>query len=76
MDDSVSGYGVSDCAASPEERVAVAIPVKNEEERLPACLRALAYQIDKFGRPLPPQTTRVIAFATTATTTAPILLDH
>jgi hypothetical protein len=30
----------------------VAIPVKDEAERLPACLGALAAQRDKFGRPL------------------------
>ena len=31
----------------------VAIPVKDEEERLPACLRALAQQCGRSGQPLP-----------------------
>ncbi len=34
-------------------RAVVAIPAKNEEERLGACLRALAVQQDGHGKPLP-----------------------
>jgi hypothetical protein len=41
----------------------VAIPVKDEEERLPACLRALAQQFDRLGRPIPPTLVRVVVFA-------------
>lgn len=39
----------------------VAIPVKNEAERLPACLAAIAGQSDRGGRPLP--RARVVVFA-------------
>jgi hypothetical protein len=41
----------------------VAIPVKDEEERLPACLRALAVQIDRSGQPIPAKQVRVVLFA-------------
>ena len=41
----------------------VAIPVRDEEERLPACLRALAQQRDRLGRPIPPRLVRVVVFA-------------
>jgi glycosyltransferase involved in cell wall biosynthesis len=41
----------------------VAVPVRDEEERLPACLRALARQRDRFGRPIPPIQVRVVVFA-------------
>ena len=41
----------------------VAIPVRDEEERLPACLRALAQQRDRFGQPIPPTLVRVVVFA-------------
>src|SRR5277367_1638061 len=41
----------------------VAIPVKDEEERLPACLRALALQLDRVGRPIPATLIRVVVFA-------------
>jgi hypothetical protein len=37
----------------------VAVPVKDEEERLPACLRALAHQFDPSGRPISPELLRV-----------------
>jgi hypothetical protein len=45
----------------------VAIPVKDEEERLPACLRALAHQLDRSGRPIPPELLRVALFANNCT---------
>ena len=45
----------------------VAIPVKDEEERLPACLRALAQQLDRSGRPIPPALVRVVVFANNCT---------
>jgi cellulose synthase/poly-beta-1,6-N-acetylglucosamine synthase-like glycosyltransferase len=45
----------------------VAIPVKDEEERLPACLRALAYQIDRSGQSIPPEHVRVALFANNCT---------
>jgi hypothetical protein len=41
----------------------VAIPVRDEQERLPACLRALALQRDRFGRSIPPMPVRVVVFA-------------
>jgi hypothetical protein len=41
----------------------VAIPVRDEEERLPACLRALARQRDRLGRAIPPTLVHVVVFA-------------
>ncbi|MGA8444467.1 MAG: glycosyltransferase [Roseiarcus sp.] len=41
----------------------VAIPVRDEEERLPACLRALAQQRDRLGQSIPPTLVRVVMFA-------------
>src|ERR1700742_3265824 len=41
----------------------VAIPVRDEEERLPACLRALARQRDRLGYAMPPTLVRVVVFA-------------
>jgi Glycosyl transferase family 2 len=40
----------------------VAIPVKDEEERLPACLRALSRQRDRSGQPIKPARVRVVVF--------------
>ena len=45
----------------------VAIPVKDEEDRLPACLRALAQQRDQLGRPIPPELVRIVIFAKNCT---------
>ena len=45
----------------------VAIPVKDEEERLPACLRALARQRDRSGRPIPPALISIVVFANNCT---------
>jgi Glycosyl transferase family 2 len=45
----------------------VAIPVRNEEERLPACLRALARQLDRSGQPIPPKAVRIVLFANNCT---------
>jgi hypothetical protein len=44
-------------------RCAVAIPVKDEADRLPRCLGALAAQRDKLGRPLAPESFCVFIFA-------------
>jgi Glycosyl transferase family 2 len=41
----------------------VAIPVRDEEDRLPACLRALAQQRDQSGRPIPPARVSIVVFA-------------
>jgi cellulose synthase/poly-beta-1,6-N-acetylglucosamine synthase-like glycosyltransferase len=41
----------------------VAIPVRDEEQRLPACLRALAQQRDQLGQPIPPTLVRIVVFA-------------
>jgi Glycosyl transferase family 2 len=43
--------------------VAIAIPVKDESERLAKCLAALARQKDEHGRPLDPKDYRVVVFA-------------
>src|SRR5271156_5331602 len=74
MFDDPSGAGVghspalfSEFVASTQPGFVVAIPVKDEEERLPACLRALARQRDRFGRPIPPTLIRVIVFANNCT---------
>ena len=40
----------------------IAIPVRDEEESLPACLRALAQQHDRLGRPIPPALVRIVLF--------------
>src|ERR1700733_6795573 len=45
----------------------VAIPVRDEEERLPACLGALAQQRDRLGGPIPPRLVRVVIFANNCT---------
>jgi hypothetical protein len=45
----------------------VAIPVRDEEERLPACLRALARQHDRLGRSIPPSLVRIVVFANNCT---------
>ena len=44
-------------------RCVVAIPVKNEAERLPACLAALADQRDRVGRPLERGLFGIVVFA-------------
>jgi hypothetical protein len=44
-------------------RFVVAIPVKDEQERVPACLRALAKQWDRSGRPISPASIRIVVFA-------------
>ena len=41
----------------------IAIPVRDEEERLPACLRALARQRDRSGRSISPTQVRIVVFA-------------
>ena len=71
MFDDPAGAGI---AAFPLPSVApnrpgfvVAIPVKDEEERLPACLRALAQQLDRSGQPIPPTLVRVVVFANNCT---------
>ena len=45
----------------------VAIPVRDEEERLPACLGALAQQRDQLGQPTPPTLVRIVVFANNCT---------
>lgn len=53
----------SGLAAPIRSGLVVAIPVKDEEERLPACLRALAQQRDQLGQPIPPPQVRIAVFA-------------
>ena len=45
----------------------VAIPVKDEEKHLPACLTALACQNDRSGRLIPPTRIRIVVFANNCT---------
>jgi cellulose synthase/poly-beta-1,6-N-acetylglucosamine synthase-like glycosyltransferase len=45
----------------------IAIPVRDEEERLPACLCALATQVDRIGQPIPPTLIRIVVFANNCT---------
>ena len=69
------GFGVGTyCRASElpsctnlAPRCVVAIPVKNEAERLPACLAALADQRDRLGRPLKRQVFGIVVFANNCT---------
>ena len=44
-------------------RCVVAIPVRDEEQRLPACLSALAGQHDRRGRPVAPESFGIVVFA-------------
>jgi cellulose synthase/poly-beta-1,6-N-acetylglucosamine synthase-like glycosyltransferase len=74
MFDDPSGVGVASSPmplpglASPiRPGFVVAIPVRDEEERLPGCLRALARQLDRSGQPLPPTAIRVVLFANNCT---------
>jgi hypothetical protein len=45
----------------------VAIPVRDEEQRLPACLHALARQRDRSARSISPTQVRVVLFANNCT---------
>src|SRR5271169_4489500 len=45
----------------------IALPVRDEEERLPRCLRALAQQFDRLGQPIPPALVRIVVFANNCT---------
>ena len=70
MFDDPSGAGVAAFPLLPSGLVSptkpsfvVAIPVRDEEERLPACLRALAQQRDQLGQPIPPPQIRIALFA-------------
>jgi cellulose synthase/poly-beta-1,6-N-acetylglucosamine synthase-like glycosyltransferase len=72
--DDLSGVGAASFLAPLTDLVlpirpsfVVAIPVRDEEERLPACLRALAHQRDRLGRPIPPRLVRVVVFANNCT---------
>jgi hypothetical protein len=74
MFDDPSGVGVASFPlpslglASPiRPAFVVAIPVRDEEERLPACLRALARQFDRSGQPIPPTAVRVVLLANNCT---------
>ena len=74
MFDDPSGAGVADfpwpllgLAWPIRSGFVVAIPVKDEEERLPACLRALARQRDRLGRPISPTLVRIVVFANNCT---------
>ena len=73
MFDEPSGAGAALCPAPPTGLVTpmwpgfvVAIPVKDEEERLPACLRALAQQCGRSGQPIP-GVVRIVVFGNNCT---------
>jgi Glycosyltransferase like family 2 len=64
------GAGVGPCRlpmsgllSPPRPEFVVAIPVRDEEERLPACLRALAQQRNRLGQSIPPILVRILVFA-------------
>jgi hypothetical protein len=68
------GIGVAPCPLPVSEPASairpgfvVAIPVRDEEERLPACLRALSLQRDRSGRSIPPTLVRIVVFANNCT---------
>src|SRR5580704_16938571 len=70
MFDDPSGAGTTLLSALPSGLASpirpafvVAVPVKDEEECLPACLRALAQQRDRSGQPIPPTLVRIVVFA-------------
>src|SRR6202042_3676520 len=70
MFDDPSGAGTTLLSALPSGLASpirpafvVAVPVKDEEERVPACLRALARQRDRLGQPIPPTLIRIVVFA-------------
>jgi cellulose synthase/poly-beta-1,6-N-acetylglucosamine synthase-like glycosyltransferase len=54
---------VSGPASAIRPGFVVAIPVRDEEERLPACFRALSLQRDRSGRSIPPTLVRIVVFA-------------
>jgi cellulose synthase/poly-beta-1,6-N-acetylglucosamine synthase-like glycosyltransferase len=54
-------------AVSPSRGFVVAIPARDEEERLPACLRALSQQHDLCGHKISPNSVRVVLFANNCT---------
>jgi hypothetical protein len=56
-------FPVSRLVAAIRPGFVVAIPVRDEGERLPACLRALALQRDRLGRSIPPTLVRIVVFA-------------
>jgi Glycosyl transferase family 2 len=58
---------VSEPASAIRPGFVVAIPVRDEEERLPACLRALSLQRDRSGRSIPPTLVRIVVFANNCT---------
>jgi hypothetical protein len=68
------GIGVAPCSLPVSGPVTgirpgfvVAIPVRDEDERLPACLRALALQRDRLGQSIPPTLVRIVVFANNCT---------
>jgi hypothetical protein len=70
MFDDPFGVGVAPCpmplsglVSSIRPGFVVAIPVRDEEGRLPACLRALAQQCDQLGRPIPATLVNIVVFA-------------
>jgi Glycosyl transferase family 2 len=63
----VSAFPSPKLASHIRRSFVVAIPVRDEEERLPACLHALARQRDRSGRSISPTQVRVVLFANNCT---------
>jgi cellulose synthase/poly-beta-1,6-N-acetylglucosamine synthase-like glycosyltransferase len=57
----------SGSASTYHQTAAIAVPVKDEEERLPACFGALAQQVNQFGRRMAPRSICVVAFVNNCT---------
>jgi GT2 family glycosyltransferase len=58
---------VSTLGSPVRQPFVIAIPVRDEEERLPACLRALVLQRDRLGGSISPTMVRVVVFANNCT---------
>jgi glycosyltransferase involved in cell wall biosynthesis len=58
-----SGGGRGVCAARPQRTTVVAVPARDEADRIGACLTALLGQKDLNGQPLPSNHVRVVVLA-------------
>jgi hypothetical protein len=60
-------FPTSHVSSEVRRRAVVAIPVKDEEQRLAACLGALALQVDKLGGPIGGECFGIVVFANNCT---------